>query len=74
MEYSLNPITFVYFVILAVVTATAFGFYNTIADLNTRAVSCVRLQGAEQDKCLKDAALKAQALSTVVRAVTNTTE
>ncbi|GLO19882.1 TPA: hypothetical protein QEM53_005445 [Pseudomonas putida] len=70
----MNPFTFVYLLILAVVSATAFGFYNTIADLNTKAVSCIRLQGAEQDKCLKDAALKAQALSTVVRAVTNTTE
>lgn len=49
----------------------ALGFYSTIADLNKQAVSCVELADSPgQDKCLEDVGRRAQALSSVVKAIT----
>lgn len=45
-------------------------YYSTIADLNKQAVSCVELEDSPvQDKCLEDLGCRAQALSSVVKAI-----
>lgn len=67
----MNPLSVVYLIFVIGVGAMALGFYSTIADLNKQAVSCVELADSPgQDKCLEDVGRRAQALSSVVKAIT----